>query len=120
MYCLRLLQAGAFAAFTVDLLVYPLDTIKTRVQSPEYKQLYTNVSTKAIDRSLFRGLYQGIGSVILATIPSCSCAHFGLVTITHSSKQEPSSQHMKLRKQSSVKHRYQLQSPTPLRLPLAS
>lgn len=23
-------QAGAFAAFTVDLLVYPLDTLKTR------------------------------------------------------------------------------------------
>lgn len=26
--------AGAFAAFTVDLIVYPLDTIKTRLQSP--------------------------------------------------------------------------------------
>lgn len=65
-----ILIAGAFAAFAVDLLVYPLDTIKTRVQSPDYRRLYTNPSTKAINRSLFRGLYQGVGSVILATIPS--------------------------------------------------
>lgn len=64
-------QAGAFAAFTVDILVYPLDTLKTRVQSPDYNKLYTKSSTNAINRSLFRGLYQGIGSVVLATIPSC-------------------------------------------------
>ncbi len=66
-----ILLAGAFAAFTVDLLVYPLDTIKTRIQSPNYKSLYINSSNGAINRSLFRGLYQGIGSVVLATIPSC-------------------------------------------------
>ncbi|MCJ1286288.1 hypothetical protein MMC26_005633 [Xylographa opegraphella] len=65
-----ILVAGAFAAFSVDLLVYPLDTIKTRVQSPDYKRLYTNASTNTINRSLFRGLYQGIGSVVIATVPS--------------------------------------------------
>lgn len=65
-----ILVAGAFAAFSVDLLVYPLDTIKTRVQSPDYKRLYTNASTNTVNRSLFRGLYQGIGSVVVATIPS--------------------------------------------------
>ncbi|KAK5221963.1 hypothetical protein LTR72_006219 [Exophiala xenobiotica] len=61
--------AGAFAAFTVDLLVYPLDTLKTRLQSQQYEKLYKNAngSTK---RSLFRGLYQGVGSIILITIPS--------------------------------------------------
>jgi len=62
--------AGAFAAFSVDLLVYPLDTIKTRIQSPDYARLYTNVTTKTVNRSLFRGLYQGIGSVVIATVPS--------------------------------------------------
>ena len=67
-----ILFAGAFAAFTVDLLVYPLDTIKTRLQSPDYKRLYTNVSTNTANRSLFRGLYQGIGSVVIATVPSCT------------------------------------------------
>ncbi|KAL8736202.1 MAG: hypothetical protein Q9166_000357 [cf. Caloplaca sp. 2 TL-2023] len=63
-----ILIAGAFAAFTVDFLVYPLDTIKTRLQSPDYRRLYT--INGVINRSLFRGLYQGIGSVILATLPS--------------------------------------------------
>ena len=66
-----ILVAGAIAAFTVDLLVYPLDTIKTRLQSPDYKRLYKNASTNNVNRSLFRGLYQGIGSVIIATVPSC-------------------------------------------------
>lgn len=65
-----ILLAGASAAFTVDLLVYPLDTIKTRIQSPDYKRLYPRPSDGSINRSLFRGLYQGIGSVVLATIPS--------------------------------------------------
>ncbi|KAL9604478.1 MAG: hypothetical protein Q9219_000443 [cf. Caloplaca sp. 3 TL-2023] len=63
-----ILLAGAFAAFTVDFLVYPLDTIKTRLQSRDYHRLYT--TNGAFNRSLFRGLYQGIGSVILATLPS--------------------------------------------------
>ncbi|KAK4553234.1 hypothetical protein LTR86_009764 [Recurvomyces mirabilis] len=62
--------AGAFAAFTVDLIVYPLDTIKTRLQSPDYKKLYTNGPNNAVSRSMFRGVYQGVGSVIIATLPS--------------------------------------------------
>ncbi|EXJ85075.1 hypothetical protein A1O3_05750 [Capronia epimyces CBS 606.96] len=61
--------AGAFAAFSVDLLVYPLDTLKTRLQSQDYEKLYRN-SNGTINRSLFRGLYQGVGSIILITIPS--------------------------------------------------
>ena len=64
--------AGAFAAFSVDLLVYPLDTLKTRIQSPEYRQRYVVQGSDSIRTSaLFRGLYQGMGSVILATLPSC-------------------------------------------------
>ncbi|KAJ9663784.1 hypothetical protein H2201_005505 [Coniosporium apollinis] len=66
-----ILLAGAFAAFTVDLLVYPLDTLKTRIQSPDYSRLYLNASKTAINKpALFRGLYQGVGSVIIATLPS--------------------------------------------------
>lgn len=48
--------------------MYPLDTIKTRIQSPDYKKLYTD-NGKA-NKALFRGLYQGIGSIILVTLPS--------------------------------------------------
>ncbi|KAI9713999.1 MAG: hypothetical protein M1820_000729 [Bogoriella megaspora] len=64
-------DAGAVAAFSVDLLVYPLDTLKTRLQSPDYKRLYTHAATETVNRgALFRGLYQGVGSVIIATLPS--------------------------------------------------
>ncbi|KAF8865491.1 mitochondrial carrier [Acephala macrosclerotiorum] len=70
-YCCVEFHLETFAAFTVDLLVYPLDTLKTRFQSPDYKKIYYNVSQTAVNRkALFRGLYQGVGSVILITIPS--------------------------------------------------
>ncbi|KAL6706792.1 hypothetical protein ACN47E_005128 [Coniothyrium glycines] len=65
-----ILIAGAVAAFTVDLLVYPLDTLKTRIQSPDYAKLYTNPQTGKPNPALFRGVYQGLGSVIIATLPS--------------------------------------------------
>ncbi|KAF1975049.1 mitochondrial carrier protein-like protein [Bimuria novae-zelandiae CBS 107.79] len=65
-----ILLAGAVAAFTVDLLVYPLDTLKTRIQSPNYAKLYTNATTQKPNPALFRGVYQGVGSVIIATLPS--------------------------------------------------
>ncbi len=61
-------QAGAVAAFTVDVLVYPLDTLKTRYQSQDYIKTYApGSSNKAL---AIRGLYQGIGSVVLATLPA--------------------------------------------------
>ncbi|KAH7631029.1 mitochondrial carrier domain-containing protein [Sordaria sp. MPI-SDFR-AT-0083] len=77
----QVLIAGSIAAFTVDLLVYPLDTIKTRVQSRDYQDVYASQkpSSAAIKGTLgvqppkpalFRGLYQGIGSVIFATLPA--------------------------------------------------
>ncbi|KAF2120827.1 mitochondrial carrier protein [Lophiotrema nucula] len=65
-----ILLAGAVAAFTVDLLVYPLDTLKTRFQSTNYARFYTNAATGKPNPALFRGLYQGVGSVIIATLPS--------------------------------------------------
>ncbi|KAG5976537.1 hypothetical protein E4U58_003369 [Claviceps cyperi] len=59
--------AGALAAFTVDVLVYPLDTIKTRFQSQDYVITYASNKQNAL---ALRGLYQGIGSVVLATLPA--------------------------------------------------
>ncbi|EHK17150.1 uncharacterized protein TRIVIDRAFT_42510 [Trichoderma virens Gv29-8] len=57
-------KAGAAAAFTVDMLIYPLDTLKTRYQSQDFIK-------SPVSRPLaLRGLYQGIGSVILATLPA--------------------------------------------------
>jgi hypothetical protein len=70
-------QAGAAAAFTVDLLIYPLDTLKTRIQSQDFAKTYasasqamTQAAQKSSQRQLYRGLYQGIGSVIIATLPA--------------------------------------------------
>ncbi|KAF3930430.1 Mitoferrin-2 [Dactylellina cionopaga] len=54
--------AGAAAAFTIDLIVYPLDTVKTRIQS--------STEWPGGRRALFKGAYQGVGSIILATLPS--------------------------------------------------
>ncbi|KAK7995226.1 mitochondrial carrier domain-containing protein [Apiospora arundinis] len=64
--------AGAAAAFTVDLLIYPLDTLKTRQQSQDFLQTFADPAkkTKAPSKQLFRGLYQGIGIVIVATLPA--------------------------------------------------
>jgi len=67
----EVLLAGAFAAFTVDLLIYPLDTLKTRLQSKDYKKRFVDASTNTVKKNVFfRGLYQGVGSVLLATLPS--------------------------------------------------
>ncbi|PVI07174.1 mitochondrial carrier protein-like protein [Periconia macrospinosa] len=79
-----ILLAGAVAAFTVDLLVYPLDTLKTRFQSSDYARLYTHAGTQKPNPALFRGLYQGVGSVIIATLPSCTSSFFQRFIITPS------------------------------------
>ena len=65
-------QAGALSAVVVDFFVYPFDTLKTRMQSPEYEKRYKDPQTGAVRRNvLFRGVYQGVWSVVLSTIPAC-------------------------------------------------
>lgn len=66
----ELSQAGGVAAFTVDLLIYPLDTLKTRYQSADYASVYARPGSSRPSPALFRGLYQGVGSVILVTLPA--------------------------------------------------
>jgi Mitochondrial carrier protein len=53
------LQAGGLAGTSVDLLFYPIDSIKTRLQSDHgfYKA------------GGFRGIYNGVGSVIVGSAP---------------------------------------------------
>ncbi|CAI7634795.1 unnamed protein product [Penicillium bialowiezense] len=63
--------AGAFAAVVVDFVVYPVDTLKTRIQSPDYTKVFKDAHTGTIKRQLlFKGLYQGVWSVVFSTIPS--------------------------------------------------
>lgn len=60
------LLAGAAAATIVDSIIFPLDTIKTRRQSPQ----------GFVASGAYRGLYKGIGSVIVCTVPSASVFFF--------------------------------------------
>ncbi|TIC14920.1 hypothetical protein E3Q13_03504 [Wallemia mellicola] len=61
---LNLATAGSIAAFSVDMLVYPLDTIKTRYQSAP-----KGISLLSIS---YRNLYAGVGPVVAATLPSAA------------------------------------------------
>lgn len=55
----------------MDLLIYPLDTIKTRYQSQDFLKTFASSTKRAkVPASVFRGLYQGVGSVIVATLPA--------------------------------------------------
>ncbi|GMT18095.1 hypothetical protein PFISCL1PPCAC_9392, partial [Pristionchus fissidentatus] len=58
----RSLVAGASAGLAVDLTLYPLDTIKTRVQS----------SQGFAAAGGFRNLYSGLGSVALGSAPGAA------------------------------------------------
>lgn len=52
-------QAGALSGLTVDLLFYPIDTIKTRLQS----------SQGFVKSGGFNGVYRGLGSVAVGSAP---------------------------------------------------
>ncbi|KAI0139877.1 mitochondrial carrier [Hypoxylon sp. NC0597] len=69
---LDVMLAGGGAAFVVDLIVYPLDTLKTRQQSRDFMKTFADPSTKTKlpSRQLFKGLYQGLGIVVVATLPA--------------------------------------------------
>ncbi|KAI4109694.1 MAG: hypothetical protein L6R37_000381 [Teloschistes peruensis] len=58
----RALLAGALAGTTVDLSLYPIDTLKTRLQS----------STGFAASGGFRGIYAGVGSVLIGSAPGAA------------------------------------------------
>lgn len=57
------LTAGALSGLSVDLLFYPIDTLKTRLQS----------SQGFIQAGGFSGIYRGIGSVAVGSAPGAAC-----------------------------------------------
>ena len=54
------LQAGGTAGITVDMALFPLDTLKTRLQSP-----YGFFASGG-----FRHLYKGVGIAAIGSVPS--------------------------------------------------
>ncbi|KAF2745497.1 mitochondrial carrier [Sporormia fimetaria CBS 119925] len=59
---LRSLIAGGLAGTTVDLSLYPLDTLKTRLQS----------STGFTASGGFSGIYRGVGSALIGSAPGAA------------------------------------------------
>ena len=58
-------QSGSLAGFCVDVVLYPLDTIKTRLQS----------SAGFRHSGGFRGIYRGLGSVAVGSVPGGICCY---------------------------------------------
>ncbi|KAK2746372.1 hypothetical protein FQN57_003254 [Myotisia sp. PD_48] len=71
----RSLLAGAAAGITVDVSLFPLDTIKTRLQQARRPAASTPnhgaVSVQTF-RQTFRGIYAGLPSVLLGSAPSAA------------------------------------------------
>jgi len=57
---------GALAAFIVDCSIFPLDTIKSRIQAEDFAERFPQ------RQGLYKGLWQGFGPVVLATLPSAA------------------------------------------------
>ncbi|KAF7512153.1 hypothetical protein GJ744_002315 [Endocarpon pusillum] len=76
----RSLLAGALAGLTVDFSLYPLDTVKTRLQSqlllPTRRGDAVKVSTLTPPRHTLRGtirsMYAGLPSALLGSMPSAA------------------------------------------------
>ncbi|EEQ32351.1 WD repeat protein [Microsporum canis CBS 113480] len=76
----RSLLAGAAAGLTVDVSLFPLDTIKTRLQQARNKapgsssggSLNASVNSLKVLRQTFRGIYAGLPSVLLGSAPSAA------------------------------------------------
>ncbi|KAL5341574.1 Pkinase-domain-containing protein [Aspergillus crustosus] len=63
--------AGAIAGLTVDCSLYPLDTIKTRLQKARHHG--PSVPTPSLSlRQTIRGIYAGLPSVLLGSAPSAA------------------------------------------------
>jgi hypothetical protein len=65
----------------VDLLFFPLDTLKTRLQAKE----------GFVRAGGFRGIYKGLGSVVIGSAPGGSAGKKRLARWSDPSEQRPSS-----------------------------
>ncbi|KAJ7456772.1 mitochondrial carrier domain-containing protein [Mycena galericulata] len=76
---LQSLIAGGLAGTAVDLLFFPIDTIKTRLQSP---QGFSRAGG-------FKGIYKGVGSVGVGSAPGAAVFFATYDTLKHNSPLPP-------------------------------
>lgn len=66
-------QSGAIAGFTVDVSLYPLDTIKTRLQSNlTTQQQNASLAPRHTLQGTLRSMYAGLPSAMLGSMPSAA------------------------------------------------
>lgn len=63
-------KAGGMAGTSVDILFFPLDTLKTRMQAPQ----------GFVKAGGFHGVYKGLGSVVVGSAPG---GMFRITSIMH-------------------------------------
>lgn len=68
------LAAGGLAGTSVDLLFFPIDTIKTRLQSVQ----------GFVKAGGFRGIYKGVGSVVVGSAPGAAAFFSTYEAMKHS------------------------------------
>ncbi|KAL3464225.1 mitochondrial carrier domain-containing protein [Aspergillus heterothallicus] len=68
----RSLISGAIAGLTVDCSLYPLDTIKTRLQKARQPGSSAAPTPNLSLRQTIRGIYAGLPSVLLGSAPSAA------------------------------------------------
>lgn len=62
-------QAATISTLSVDVLIHPIDTLITRIQSPAYTTHYRSANG-SLHRTFFHGLYQGFGPTLITGIPA--------------------------------------------------
>ncbi|KAJ7052942.1 S-adenosylmethionine transporter [Mycena amicta] len=72
---LQSLVAGGLAGTAVDLLFFPIDTIKTRLQAPQ----------GFVRAGGFKGIYKGVGSVVIGSAPGAAVFFATYDTLKHNS-----------------------------------
>ncbi|KIW81881.1 hypothetical protein Z517_04907 [Fonsecaea pedrosoi CBS 271.37] len=65
-------DAGAFAGLTVDFSLYPLDTIKTRLQSNLTTSKHASILPRHTLQGTLRSMYAGLPSALLGSMPSAA------------------------------------------------
>ncbi|OJJ70462.1 hypothetical protein ASPBRDRAFT_56255 [Aspergillus brasiliensis CBS 101740] len=98
------IDSGAIAGLTVDCSLYPLDTIKTRLQKARTQgPSATSAAAPSLSlRQTIRGIYAGLPSVLFGSAPSAASffivydgvKRYLLPTPTSSSKDTPSRSHI--------------------------